>query len=172
MTRLLVGPLGEAAQLCAAHRPSHLVSWLSPPAVPPSIDPALAPEHRLHLSSHDVSEPTPGLTAPDLAQVEALLAFARSWNRQRPLLVHCWAGVSRSTAAAYAIACQARPDLDEMALAKQLRRLSPTATPNPLVVRLADGLLGREDRMSAAIAAIGRGAETALGTVFELDLGA
>jgi len=167
---LLVGPFADVAQLCAARRPSHLVSWISPPAEPPEIDPELAPAHRLFLCSHDITAPEPGLTTPSLEQVGELLAFARTWDQRRPLLVHCWAGISRSTAAAYAIACQARPTASEEELATQLRRASPTATPNLLIVGLADQLLGREGRMADAIVAIGRGAEASLGVGFEFCL--
>jgi predicted protein tyrosine phosphatase len=168
--KLLVGPMEEALRLCEAHRPSHLVSWVSPPAEPLDIPPAFGPERRLLLASHDLVEPTEGLEPPSAEHVAELLAFARTWTGARPMLVHCWAGVSRSTAAAFAIACQARPHASEQELAVRLRRLSPTATPNALIVRHADALLGRKGRMCAAIAAIGRGAETVLGTCFALDL--
>lgn len=168
--RVLVGPLEAVASLCEAHAPSHLVSWLSPPATVPELPAALAPTHRLHLSSHDVAETLEGYDPPAAAHVARLLEFAAGWSGERPLLVHCWAGVSRSTAAAFAIACLKRPDVAEQALAWRLRRLSPSATPNPLIVRLADDLLGRGGRMSQAVAAIGRGREAVLGTPFSLDL--
>lgn len=168
--RLLVGPMHEVSSLCETHRPSHLVSWLSPPAAEPEIAGPFAPDRRLLLVSHDVSEITEGLKAPTSADLSRLLDFARGWDAGRPMLVHCWAGVSRSTAAAYVIAC-ARSDRSEQEIARALRRASPGATPNPLIVRLADKLLGRGGRMSAAIAEIGRGAEVSLGAAFELELG-
>ena len=86
------------------------------------------------------------------------------------LVVHCHAGISRSTAAAYVIACARRPDLDEGHLADELRRLSPSATPNPLIVAHGDAALGREGRMVEAIRRIGRGAEAFEGVPFRLDL--
>ena len=168
--KILVAPLEAVEGLCRAHAPSHLVSWLSPPALPPDLPAPLAPARRLHLSSHDVALPTDGFQAPAAGDVARLLAFAAGWTGERPLLVHCWAGVSRSTAAAYAIACLKRPDLDEAAIARRLRSLAPCATPNPLIVRLADAQLGRGGRMSEAVAAIGRGCDTALGAPFVLDL--
>jgi predicted protein tyrosine phosphatase len=169
--KLIVGPLAEVTTLCAQHRPSHLVSWLSPVDLPPELAAALAPEQRLHLASHDVCAPGEGLEPPTAGHVADLLAFAGGWSGERPLLVHCWAGVSRSTAAAYVIACCKRPDLAEAELALRLRSAAPTATPNSLIVQLADDLLGRGGRMQRAVAGIGRGQETFLGTPFVLDLG-
>lgn len=169
--KLIVTPLSEVGLMCLEHRPSHLVSWLSPLDAGPQIAGPLAPAERLHLASHDICAACEGLEPPNAEHVAELLAFAGGWSGERPLLVHCWAGVSRSTAAAYAIACCKRPDLAEAALARRLRGLAPTATPNPLIVQLADDLLGRGGRMAEAVEAIGQGRETLLGTPFVLDLG-
>jgi len=168
--RLIVGPLAEAARLCAEERPSHLLSWLSPPAAPPELSAAIAPRHRLLLTSHDVCAPGDGYDPPNTSHLVALLDFAAGWDGERPMLIHCWAGVSRSTAAAYAIACLKRPDLAEAELAARLRAAAPSATPNPLIVQLADDQLGRAGRMARAIAGIGRGCETGLGAPFALRL--
>jgi len=167
--RLIVGPLEHVPALCEAHRPSHLVSWLSPPAESPEVALTFPPERRLLLASHDVAFELEGYQAPSDLDVARLLAFASEWDGARPMLVHCWAGVSRSTAAAYAIAC-ARSRRPELELALALREASPGATPNPLIVALADARLGRGGRMIEAMAQIGRGAEVFLGEPFELRL--
>jgi predicted protein tyrosine phosphatase len=167
--KLLVAPLQDVPAVCAAHRPSHLVTWLSPPAEAPEIALTFPAERRLLLASHDVAEEIEGYQAPTADDVARLLAFARAWDGMRPMLVHCWAGVSRSTAAAYVVAC-ARSGGSEVELARALRHASPGATPNPLIVAHADALLGRSGRMVAAIAEIGRGAEVSLGAPFELLL--
>jgi predicted protein tyrosine phosphatase len=73
------------------------------------------------------------------------------------LVVHCWAGISRSTAAAFAALCAINPDVDEELIARRLREASPTAYPNRLMIRLADAALGRRGRMMQAIEGIGRG---------------
>jgi predicted protein tyrosine phosphatase len=89
-----------------------------------------------------------------------LLAFSAGWNSARPLVAQCLAGVSRSTAAVFIIACQKRPEGSERQLALALRRAAPQATPNRLMVAQADALLRRDGRMVAAIAAIGRAANS------------
>ena len=126
----------------------------------------------LLLSMHDIVEERDGMTAPASHHVEALLAFAEAWDRKRPLAINCYAGISRSTAAAYIIACALGPSRDEEELAATLRGLSPSATPNIRLVALADDILGRRGRMTAAIRGIGRGAEAFEGEPFVLDLAA
>ena len=166
---LLVCPLSQVETARALHRPSHLVSLLAPAgaAVWPASD---ADGEHLRLAFHDIAERREGYTAPDAALVARLLDFASGWDAARPMLVHCWAGVSRSTAAAFVIACQRSPERSERDIAQALRAAAPYATPNPLVVSLADAALGRAGRMSAAVAEIGRGADTFEGALFELPL--
>ncbi len=112
-----------------------------------------------------------GHILPEHTHVHDIINFVQKWDRQSPLLIHCYAGVSRSTAAAYISMMVLRPDLDEMKLARELRILSPTATPNPHIVALADNIMGRKGRMIAAIQSIGRGAECFEGVEFRFDLG-
>jgi predicted protein tyrosine phosphatase len=126
-------------------------------------------ERHLRLAFHDIVEPMPGLVAPDHVMMQSVLDFGRKCEPQRPLLIHCWAGISRSSAAAFAIACDRNPGF-EHDVAAELRRRSPSATPNRLMVRLADDLLHRGGRMVEAIEAIGRGAEAREGAPYQLPL--
>jgi predicted protein tyrosine phosphatase len=167
---LLVCPLSQLDAARALHRPSHLVSLLSPTTPAEAWPEPGANDTCLRLAFHDIAEPREDLIPPDAAQVEQLLVFAAGWDVARPMLVHCWAGVSRSTAAAFIIACQRAPERSESEIAQALRSAAPYATPNPLLVALADSALDRAGRMSAAIAAIGRGADAFEGALFELPL--
>ena len=132
--------------------------------------PAIAPENHLWLRLHDISEPLDGYIAPAEEHVADLLKFVREWDRRAPLVVHCYMGISRSTATAFATVCALNPHRDEATIAQALRRASVTATPNARIVSLADRLLGREGRMIAAIETIGRGDLTAEAAPFRLDL--
>jgi predicted protein tyrosine phosphatase len=127
-------------------------------------------ENHLLMNMHDISAEQDGMTLPGEAHVRQLLDFARAWDRSRPLAINCWAGVSRSTASAYIIAAAFDPSRDETELALLLRRLSPTATPNPRLIEVADQILGRNGRMVRAIAAIGRGADCFEGVPFGLEV--
>jgi len=131
---------------------------------------SIAPENHLWLRLHDISSPLDGYIMPGEQHVAELLGFVRDWDRRAPLVVHCYMGISRSTASAFAAVCALNPRRDEDAIAAALRQASPTATPNIRIVSLADRLLGRDGRMVAAIETIGRGILATEAEPFRLDL--
>ncbi|ESY10401.1 tyrosine phosphatase family protein [Mesorhizobium sp. C386A] len=131
---------------------------------------SIARENHLHLVMHDIAVAQDGMTMPGEDHVRNLLDFARKWDRVKPMVVHCYAGISRSTASAYIIAAALAPKRDEVELAQTLRKLSPSATPNPRLIAVADALLSRQGRMIEAIEAIGRGADAFEGTPFVLKI--
>jgi predicted protein tyrosine phosphatase len=130
----------------------------------------IAQENHLTIGVADIVAEMEGRIAPGVEHIETLVDFARRWDRRAPLLVHCYAGVSRSTAAAYVALCALAPHRAEDEIAQALRRASPTATPNARIVALGDAFLARDGRMSAAIAAIGRGEDCFEGAPFCLDV--
>lgn len=127
-------------------------------------------QNHLWLRMHDIAAPLGGHVSPGAEHIEQLIGFVKRWDRASPLVVHCFAGISRSTAAAFVSVCALNPTRDERAVAQALRDASPTAYPNPRIVALADEVLGRNGRMTAAIQAIGRGAIATEGVPFHLDL--
>jgi len=132
----------------------HLVSAIDSILLPPT--PSLVPPDRhLRLEMHDVVEARLDSTLPARDHVRQLVAFIASWDRRDPILIHCYAGLSRSTAAAFIALCVLNPRAPEDVLARALRRASDTAVPNRLFVALADEELGREGRMTAALARMG-----------------
>jgi predicted protein tyrosine phosphatase len=133
--------------------------------------PTIADADHLRLRLDDISEPIDGFTVPAEEHIAELLTFVRQWDRAAPLVMHCYAGVSRSTAGAFVSVCALNPKRAEADIARDIRRLSPTATPNIRIVALADQMLGRNGRMVTAIEAIGRGVECYEGHPFRLDLG-
>ncbi len=133
---------------------------------------SISGENHLHLVMHDIAVAQDGMTMPGEEHVRNLLDFARKWDRAKPMVVHCYAGISRSTASAYIIAAALAPKRDEAELAQTLRKLSPSATPNSRLIAVADALLGRDGRMISAIEAIGRGADAFEGTPFVLKIDA
>jgi predicted protein tyrosine phosphatase len=167
MPALHVCSLARLPETLAAITPTHLVTLLKqnhPLERPASI----IRENHLRLAFNDISEPRAGLEMPRLYHVQKILDFVHQWDQKNPLLVHCWAGISRSTAAAYIMVSALKPDLCEQETALRLRQASPSATPNPRLIAIADELLGRNGRMVQAIASIGRGEEAFEGTPFQL----
>ncbi len=117
----------------------------------------IEPDKHLRLALHDISAAMAGCVAPSQAHIAALIAFAHAWGGEGVMVVHCWAGISRSTAAAFTALCAINPHTSERAIARRLRQASPTAQPNRLMVEIADHALGRNGRMLSAILAIGPG---------------
>lgn len=166
---LHVCPLSRLVDTLAATAAGSVVSLLA--VKQRGLMPPLGDDVRhLALDLSDISVPTDGHVLAGEDHMADLLTFARAWDRRRPLLIHCYAGVSRSTAAAFAVLCALAPRQSEAEMALRLRRASPNATPNPRLVALADAALGRQGRMVAAVRAIGRGRECFEGDVARLDV--
>jgi predicted protein tyrosine phosphatase len=169
MPRLHVCSLALIAETVGKTGARSLVTLLSPgTAIVRPV--AIQPARHLHLAVSDIVEAMPGHVLPGAAHLDELLRFVHAWDRAEPMLIHCYAGVSRSTAAAYIAACALGPKRDEFVIARSLRAASPTASPNALLVALADDTLGRRGRMREAIAEIGRGRECFEGDPFALEL--
>jgi predicted protein tyrosine phosphatase len=126
--------------------------------------------NHLKVQMDDITEEIDGFVAPCDSHVEQVLNFVRGWNRNAPLVVHCYAGISRSTASAFAAACLLNPNRNEISIAKQIRAASPIASPNRLIVSLADKALGREGRMVRALDEMGPGSMIVEGRPFRIDL--
>jgi predicted protein tyrosine phosphatase len=165
--KILVTPLSHVEAAVAQHRPSHLITLLDPEHLIET--PAgIAPARHLKLGVFDISAPSEGMVLAAPEQVERILEFGRTWDASAPLLAHCWAGISRSTATAFMIACERNPRAPELDIAWRLRRAAPHAFPNRRLVQLADDALGRQGRMVAAIETIGDSNRAAFGTPFEI----
>ncbi len=170
MPFVVVCPLSEVAASVSASGASRLISLVDDgtPVVRPESIPV---ENHLFLAINDISEPMDGMVLADEEHVQVLIDFVRAWDGNDPLVVHCYAGISRSTAAAFIALCVARPERDEREIAARLRMASSSATPNRRLVALADQLLGRDGRMIAAIAEIGRGELAIEGVPFTIAVG-
>jgi len=131
---------------------------------------SVLPANHLKISFDDIIEPIDGYVAPRAEHVEQMLTFVRGWDRNAPLVIHCYAGVSRSTASAFAAACALNPHRDEMEIARKIRAASPIASPNRLIVGLADTALGRDGRMLRALDDIGPATMMVEGKPFLLEL--
>jgi predicted protein tyrosine phosphatase len=162
--------LPETVARSGASHVATLINAKTPVERPPSI----AAERHLFIGMSDIVAPLDGHILPAAAHVERLVEFLRLWGAERrsPLVVHCFAGISRSTAAAFIGACLLDPGTTEQTWARRIRDRSPTATPNARIVELADAMLGRGGRMVEAVAAIGPGVEAPTwdGVPFALDL--
>ena len=107
---------------------------------------------RIRLEFHDVIEDTDFEFGPKAQHVETVIDFARNIEHEYgTLLVHCEAGISRSSAAALTVvttwlgAGKAREAVDK------IYAVQPHARPNSRLIELADELLGREGALIAVV---------------------
>jgi predicted protein tyrosine phosphatase len=151
---LIVCGLGDMPRVLAARRPSHLVTLLDPASMIATPE-GILPANHLRLGVNDIAEPLEGMIAPDEALVDRILAFGRGWDASAPMVVHCWAGISRSTASALILACDRNPGCSEFEIALAMRMAAPHAYPNRRIVALADEMLDRRGRLVDAVEAMG-----------------
>jgi predicted protein tyrosine phosphatase len=109
----------------------------------------------LKLGVNDIVDPAAGPAPPARQHIDELLAFSRGWDAKRPLLIHCWAGISRSMASAFTILCDRLGPGREIEIARAMRQRAPHAQPNRLLVSHADEALGRGGRMVLALNSMG-----------------
>jgi predicted protein tyrosine phosphatase len=169
MPRIHVCALSKVPDTVRAVGARSLVTLINASTLVPR-PPEIAPDRHLFVGMSDITEQMDGHILPESAHVAQLLTFIRRWDQAEPLVIHCYAGVSRSTAAAYIAYCALHPQACEFETARRLRAMSPSATPNARLVALADAHLRREGRMIAAIAEIGRGQDCFEGVPFAFEI--
>jgi predicted protein tyrosine phosphatase len=167
MPTLHVCSLSRLHETVKATGASHVVTLINE-GTPVECPASIGTGRHLFIGISDIVDPIDGHILPGGEHVETLLTFVRGWEREKPLVFHCFAGISRSTAAAYITACSLAPERDEAEIAFALRQASRTATPNARLVAVADDLLGRQGRMVDAIRRIGRGSDAYEGEPFTL----
>lgn len=152
---IYVCPLSIAPQMARINKVSHVVSLLDPSTPFPVIEEV--GERHLCIEVHDIEDNEDGMDPLCELRTKRIIEFVSGWDRKQPILIHCYAGISRSTATAFITACAQNPGADEEEIALALRGASDSASPNRRFVAMADAELGRCGRMSRAIDRIGRG---------------
>ena len=167
MPAIYVCSLSKLETTVTRSKASHVATLISE-GTPVERPDGISVQNHLFLRFHDISTPMEGMTLPGEAHIDQFLKFVKDWNRAAPLVVHCWAGISRSTAGAMIGLCALRPDLDEDDIAGRIRAGSPEASPNSAMIALADRLLERDGRLIGATERIGCGRVAFEGSVFSL----
>jgi predicted protein tyrosine phosphatase len=163
--RLTICGLAELAGQCVPGV-THVLSILDPGWPEPAPLRNFDLNRRLKLNFHDIIEPQPGWIPPERWDVELLLAFGRNLRgmaretgaapAETHLLVHCHAGLSRSTAAGILLLAQHEPARSAQEVVGQVIRVRPRAWPNLRIVEIGDRLLGRDGEIVASVGALYR----------------
>lgn len=148
--RMTVCGIEELGGHCGAGV-SHVLSILDPDRAMPEAFGSYGEHARLELRFHDIIEDTPGLLAPTPADVDRILAFGRTLSgAEAHLLVHCHAGISRSSASMTLILAQAMPEEDSDAVLADILAVREKAWPNLRMIEIGDAMLGRRGTLVAA----------------------
>ena len=136
---------------------THVLSILDPDHPVPEAFGTFGEHAKLELRFHDIVDPRPGEIVPDRTHVDAILAFGRTLQTERAsLLVHCHAGISRSTASMALLIAQAVPDMPAADVLRAVHGVREKAWPNLRLVELGDAALGRGGTLVAATHALHR----------------
>jgi predicted protein tyrosine phosphatase len=169
MPAVYVCPLAKVPSAVAQVRPSHLITLLDPKDIIPTPE-GVHPDRHLKIGVNDITIPHPDHIAPEHVHVERLVQFIDTWSGDDPLLVHCWAGISRSTATAFIALCMRNEGQDELAILREMRARAPHIHPNRRIVTFADKILNRDGRMIEAVDAIGPGRIVFEGALFGMPV--
>lgn len=141
-------------------RVTHVLSILDPQWPVPEAFGTFGEHEKLELRFNDVIEEQPGAVAPGPEHIEQLLAFGVSLDQEprteAHLLVHCHAGVSRSSASMALLIAQAMPDRSGEAIFADILQIRPQIWPNLRIVEIGDRALGRNGDLIAAAQGIYR----------------
>jgi len=143
--------------ICGLFALERAVARLKPKFLISIVDPGVrieTPENistsrHLHLSMYDVHLPLREPGYPTEAHIRKLLECGARWDARGTLLVHCTAAKSRSPAALMILLAQQNPGA-EMRIAQLISRRLPQIAPNPVLIRIADRLLGCQGRLIEA----------------------
>ena len=131
---------------------THVISILDPDYPAPDGLAKIASEDRIIFHFDDATVPGAGRIHPASSDIEKLVDWSRSLSdsRVKHLLVHCHAGISRSTAAAAIILAEKNPGR-EAEIFEEIDRIRPRNWPNSMMISLADQLLACGGALNVAL---------------------
>lgn len=169
MIHLTIGPRYECAQAATKYGAEYVISIQDFEDQIDDHEPkplGIAPEKHKHFFFDDLTEAVPARYSsrdpeiirdrcPTMKDVEDILTFFKTIPDDSRVYVHCFAGVSRSTATAFILYCyQLGPGKEEEAMLRT-NKSAPYGGiwPNELIVEFGDTLLGRNGAMNRALRA-------------------
>ena len=155
---IVVCSLSEFSNVCESINPSHAISVIDPgfePTTPKGVS------NHLKLGFDDIvniSDEGPLYRVPGknshikqtlFTEENALsiVDFVNTWQLNKPIVIHCWCGVSRSMATAIYIMCHLENTNLEKNI-KYIRSIAPHANPNKLMLSYFEKILKTEDKIS------------------------
>ena len=101
---------------------------------------------QLILRFDDINQPMDDYVIPQMSHIKRALEFADKIE-DGSLLVHCHAGISRSSAIALAVIAKRLGSGKEEEAVNTLEHINPNCRPNKSIVEMADELLERDGKL-------------------------
>lgn len=166
--KITVSSLDQIDYVVATDQPSHMITLIDP-ATHVSTPHVIDRKKHLRIDCHDIPAPRDNLIHPTEEHVRTVIDFLGQWEMEAPMLIHCFMGISRSSAAAYIALCL-HNEGREMEAAYHLRSEGAHAQPNPLIIAHADRILARDGQMIAAVEKIGAADLSTMGMPFTVSM--
>ena len=155
---IVVCSLKDLDTVCESIEPSHVISVIDPgyaPETPKGV------EKHLKLGFDDITEININnnifrLNTNDIPQLppnnehaNSIIEFSKTWNEKKPIVIHCWCGVSRSMATATYLMCKKDYSNIDRNI-RYIRQIAPHANPNKLLINLFEKYLELDNQISEA----------------------
>ena len=155
---IIVCSLKDLESVCESVKPSHVISVIDPgyaPKTPSGVNQHLKlgfddiikvskDNHIFRLNTNEVPQ-----IPPNKSHTNSIIEFSDTWDQTKPIVIHCWCGVSRSMAAASYILCKA-DILNIQRNIRYIRSIAPHANPNRVLVNLFEEALNVGNKISEA----------------------
>ena len=146
---IIVCSLKDLNVVCESIKPSHLISVIDPGHEPQTPNGVL---NHLKLGFDDIDEVSENNSIfrlntdkfpqlpPNEDHTNSIIDFTKDWDSRKPIVIHCWCGVSRSMATAIYILCKINPENVDTNV-RYMRSIAPHANPNKLMVSIFERYL-------------------------------
>lgn len=149
MDLIILNRKGAKALLEEDKNLTHILSITDPGDLPPEGYISYRAE-KLHLSFDDLTNQDEGYVKATDTDIDKIVAMARELKDDSRVLIHCLAGISRSTAAGFIVLCVLYGEGREVEALEKIVEIRRCAYPNRLMIRIADRVLGRKGAMLEA----------------------
>lgn len=143
--KLRISGLSEANEMKKQGIPDKIVSLVDPPAAR-NLEPD---ENHIVIPVHDIDQKMEGWIYPDENHIREVLRFTQDIKEDDKVLVHCHAGVSRSTAMAIGILIQHGMTAQEAV--DYVFEIRECAWPNGLIIEILDKELNQNGELSKVV---------------------
>ena len=155
---IIVCSLKDLVAVCESIHPSHVISVIDPGYVPKTpnginnhlklgFDDIVEIRSDNHIFRQNIDQIDQIL--PNSQHINSIVNFTNLWDKSKPIVIHCWCGVSRSMATATYLMCKENIlQIDQNI--RYMRSIAPRANPNKLMIKLFEKSLNLNNEITKA----------------------